>query len=70
MATHITTTIDGKKYRVDFVDICGARNVWVRSVRVLDDGSEVVAFLSARQWKAEARAKTRFAKEIKDWLGA
>ena len=67
--TH-TTIIDGKKYRLDLTMIDGKKSVWVRSVRVQEDGTEVTAFLSNRQWKAESRAKTRFAKEIAEFLKA
>lgn len=42
---------------------------YVRQVRKQDDGSVVYAFLSSRQWKAESRVKSYFAKEIKAHMG-
>lgn len=68
MSVRHTTVIDGKKYVVVLGDMGGKPFVWVRSVRVQEDGTEVEAFLSNRQWKAENRAKTRFAKEINEHL--
>lgn len=68
MTTTHRTNIDGKTYTVRLGDMAGKPFVWVRSVRVQEDGTEVEAFLSNRQWKAEARAKSRFAKEINEHL--
>ncbi|WP_089177222.1 hypothetical protein [Bosea sp. AS-1] len=73
MGTTHRTTIDGKDYKVILTSMPDAEGkeraiVWVRSIRKLEDGSEVDAFLSTRQWKAENRAKSRFAKEINEHL--
>jgi hypothetical protein len=57
----LKTKIDGVEYNVHLVS---NRGVWVRVVRVKDDGSTVDAFLSSRQWKKEAQVKRRFEKEI------
>jgi predicted RNase H-related nuclease YkuK (DUF458 family) len=71
MATKtLRTNIDGKDYKVILGTTSDNRKfVWVRSVRKMEDGTEVDAFLSNRQHKAESRARSRFAKEINEHLG-
>lgn len=70
MTKVLRTTIDGKDYKVVLAEITGKPVVWVRGVRKMEDGTEVDAFLSARQHKAEARARSRFAKEINEHLNS
>lgn len=62
------TKIDGNEYRVSLLEMEGRPIVWVRVARIQADGSKVWAFLSHRQQKAEARARSRFAAEIKAHL--
>lgn len=65
--------IEGKKYVLilnQSLDRFGNKTFWVRSVRVQDDGAEVEAFLSARQYAAEQRALRHFAPLIKAHLAA
>lgn len=67
------TKIGGNEYRVSLLDVPDANGiarpvVWVRVARIQADGSKVWAFLSHRQQKAEARARGRFAAEIKAHL--
>lgn len=68
MATRLTTKIDGKEYKVILTEMEGRPIIWVRVVRQLADGTTVDAFLSHRQHKAEARVRSRFAKEINDHI--
>lgn len=58
------TNIDGKEYKLILTEIDGRPSYYVRGVRKMADGSEVDAFLSNRQWKAENRVKSRFADKI------
>lgn len=67
IATH-RTTIDGKEYKLILATINGGKTYYVRNIRKMSDGSEVEAFLSSRQWKAENRVKSHFAKEINDYM--
>jgi len=66
----LRTTIDGKDYKLHLTTIAGQPSYYVRGVRKQADGTEVDAFLSNRQWKAENRVKSRFAKEIKEHMAA
>lgn len=67
IASH-RTNVDGKEYKLILTEIDGRPSYYVRSVRKMADGSEVDAFLSNRQWKAENRVKARFAKEINEHM--
>ena len=65
----LRTNIDGKVYALILTELPDANgnmrpNYYIRGVRQTESG-EVFAFLSNRQHKAEARAKARFAAEIK-----
>ena len=68
--TVLKTTIEGTEYKVILTAIGERKIVWVRQVRVLEDGSTVDAFMSARQYKKEAQVRGRFVKEIKEHLAA
>lgn len=65
----LRTNIDGKEYKVFLTHMNDKPIVFVRVVRVLENGERVDAFLSARQHKAENRARSTFANEIKEHMG-
>lgn len=68
MSARHYTTVGDKKYVVILAEVLGRPVVWPRVVRKQADGTEVEAFMSARQHKAEAMIRRRFAKEINEHL--